>query len=194
MITTFRLLVLACAVLSACVTNPENFKSAGFNSAAEARAYIPDYLYYAKKLSTNEWQDFYNRFPEYWKDLQTARQIGSSTEFHPWYTAYAFRWTTLRRKQSWDSSMVSRLDRKEVLPGDNIFQVTYALGPAGRVVWDNDFEILAYGSGNALLFANGLFVRSAPCIGCDIKFNNSTREGMIDENVIKTLKLIRPKY
>jgi hypothetical protein len=187
-----RLLLLASLVLASCVTNPENYKPAGFSSAAEARAYVPDYLYYAKKLTAQDWSDFYDRFPEYWQDMQTARRFGSSLEYHPFYTAYAFRWTTLRRKPGWNALTVARLERKEILPGDDAFQVTYALGPAGRLVWDNDFEILAYDSGNALIFEKGRLARVAACAGCSMRY--STREGMSDAEVLSTLSLVRPKY
>ena len=188
-----RLFLLASLVLASCVLTPENYRPAGFNSAAEARAYVPDYIYYAKKLTPQDWADFYDRFPEYWQDMEAGRRIGSSLEYHPVYTAYAFRWTTLRRKLGWDALTVARLQRKEVLPGDDAFQVTYALGPAGRLVWDNDFEVLAYESGNALVFEKGRLARVAACVGCGLR-NSVREEGMSDAEVLSTLGLIRPKY
>jgi hypothetical protein len=193
-----RLLLLASAVVSACVTNPENYKPAGFDSAGEARAYVPEYLYYAKKLTSKDWEDFYNRFPEYWKDVQTARQFGSTVDFHPWYSAYAFRWTTLRRKASWPAPTLERLARQEVEPGDDAFQVVFALGPPGRVIWDNDFEVLAYASGKALIFDSGRLARIASCAGCDVARREERRDegrvGMTDIEVLDALKLARPRY
>jgi hypothetical protein len=188
-------LFLVCAALPACVSTPANYKPAGFNTKEEARAYVADHLYYAKKLTINEWDDFYRRFPEYWIDMQDAKKIGSTVEYHPWYTAYAFRWNTLRRKQSWDSNTVSRLANQSVQPGDDVFKVTFAMGPAARIVWDNDFEILAY-SGKALIFENGLLSRIAVCNGCSVRHTQTSglREGMLDSDVISVLGLKRPKY
>ena len=190
----FNLVVLLCFALAACVTNRENYIPAGFNTAAEARAYVPEYLYYAKKLTANEWDEFYRRFPEYWKDVQSAKRLGSTLEYHPWYTAYAFKWNTLRRRQHWDTGTVSRLDRKDLLPGDDVFQTIFAIGPPGRVIWDNDFEVLAYSSGNALIFENGLLSRVVACPGCDARYNSASREGMQDSQVIAELGLKRPAY
>jgi hypothetical protein len=191
---TVRLPLVALALLAACVNVPENYRPAGFNSAEEARAYVPDFIYYAKKLTAQEWADFYDRFPEYWQDMQAARQIGSTVEFHPFYTAYAFRWNTLRRKRGWDPSTLARLARKRVLPGDDVFRVTFALGPADRVLWDNDFEILAYSSGDALIFENGRLARIGACAGCGMRYNHRTDEGMQDAEILSTLGLKRPKY
>jgi len=96
------LVSLTLLVLAGCVNTATQFKPAGFQSADEAKEYVPYYLYYAKKLTNEEWEAFYSRFPEYWKDIQTAKVLGGSMEFHPWYTAYSFRWNTLRRKGAWD--------------------------------------------------------------------------------------------
>jgi hypothetical protein len=188
------IVLLSFLLLTACVNMPENYKPAGFESADEAREYVKDYLYYAKKLTTKEWDEFYERFPAYWKDKQTAKTMGSTLEYHPWYTAYAFRWNTLRRMKDWDPATVVRLQQKEIVAGDDIFQVVYAIGPAIRVVWDNDFEVLAYPTGTALLFKKGIYERSAQCIGCDVRFNAGSREGMQDADVISTLNLSRPRY
>lgn len=188
------LVILFCCVLAACVTTRENYVPAGFSSVAEARAYVPEYLYYAKKLTPTEWEEFYRRFPEYWKDIQTAKIFGSTMEFHPWYSAYAFKWNSLRKKQQWDVATVSRLEKGELLAGDDIFKTTYSLGPSVRIIWDNDFEILTYGSGKAIIFENGLLSRLVPCQGCDMRYNHSSREGMQDKDVITTLGLRRPTY
>ena len=181
-------------ILSGCVSTPANYKPAGFQSADEAREYIPDYLYYAKKLTIEDWEAFYRRFPEYWKDVQTAKTLGGTVDFHPWYTAYSFKWNTLRRRQDWDSTTVSRLGKKQVQKGDDIFKVIFALGVPGRVVWDNDFEILAYRIDSAIVFSNGVFDHTVKCSGCFMRYDQNTREGMSEQDVINTLDLKRPKY
>jgi len=180
-------------VLSGCVNTPTQFRPAGFQSADEAKEYVPDYLYYAKKLTAEEWEAFYGRFPEYWKDIQTAKTMGSSLEFHPWYTAYSFRWNTLRKKEHWDPATLSRLENRQVQRGDDVFKVILALGAPGRVVWDNDFEILAYKSDSAMIFANGVFDYSAKCPGCFKRYRQNTREGMLEKEVIDVLRLKRPQ-
>lgn len=186
--------LLLCLLLTACVTNRENYIPAGFNSAAEARAYVPEYLYYAKKLTSKEWDEFYLRFPEYWKDVQSAKMLGSRIEFHPWYTAYAFKWSTLRKRQLWDAATVSRLENGELVAGDDVFKTIFSFGPPERVVWDNDFEILTYASGKALIFESGLLARTAPCPGCGVRYNSASREGTTDAEVVATLGLKRPTY
>lgn len=193
MLRALTVSVLLCS-LTACVNNPENYRPAGFESVAQAREYVPDYLYYAKKLTKSEWDDFYDRFPDYWKDIQAAKSFGSTMEYHPWYVAYAFRWSTLRRKEKWGGAVVSRLDRREVLPGDDAFKVIYALGVPGRIIWDNDFEILAYLPGTALIFEGGNVARIASCEGCAARYDTVYKTGMEDSDVITTLKLSRPKY
>lgn len=191
---SLSIIFIFCIALAACVTNRENYIPVGFSTAAEARAYVPEYLYYAKKLTANEWDEFYRRFPEYWKDIQSAKTLGSTLEFHPWYTAYAFKWNTLRRKQQWDVATLSRLEKGNLLAGDDAFKVISSIGPPGRVIWDNDFEILAYGSGTAVIFENGLLSRLAACSGCNVRYNSSSGEGMQDPEVIAALGLKRPVY
>src|SRR5204863_5995319 len=70
------LVSLTLLVLAGCVNTATQFKPAGFQSADEAKEYVPYYLYYAKKLTNEEWEAFYSRFPEYWKDIQTAKVLG----------------------------------------------------------------------------------------------------------------------
>lgn len=187
--------VVSAIVLSACVNTPAQYKPAGFQTTDEVREYLPNYLYFAKKVSHREWESFYNRFPEYWKDLQTAKQLGGSLEFHPWYTAYAFRWSTLqRRKEWWSSDTISRLERRDVRAGDDIFKVVMGRGVPTRVIWDNDFEILLYKSGEALIFDQGTLARVVACKGCAEIDNPGSTDGMSEDEVVKLVGLERPKY
>ena len=181
-------------VFSGCVNTPAQFKPAGFQSSDEAQEYVTNYLYYANKLTPAEWEAFYRRFPEYWKDIQTAKQIGGSMDFHPWYTAYAFKWTTLRKKQTWEPAMVLRLEQGELLPGDDIYKSVFGRGTPFRVIWDNDFELLIYKSGKALIFNDGVFSREKYCSGCSATYDQRAREGMTEDDVIAALGLQRPTY
>jgi hypothetical protein len=186
--------LIVITILSGCVNTPAQFKPAGFQTTAEVREYLPNYLYYAKKLTNTEWESFYRRFPEYWKDIQTSKQVGSSVEFHPWYTAYSFKWNTLRRKETWDSVTLARLELGDVRPGDDLFKIIVGRGVPPRVIWDNDFELLLYNSGNAMVFEDGVLARIAVCPGCATTYDNSSREGMLEDDVVNALSLQRPKY
>ena len=188
------LIALALLVISGCVNTPAQFRPAGFQSADEARQYVPNYLYYAKKITSAEWESFYRRFPEYWKDIQTAKLLGSNLEFHPWYTAYSFRWNALRRKEAWDPATVSRLEHGDVRPGDDIFKTVVGRGVPPRVIWDNDFEVLLYKSDEALIFDGGVLARIAACPGCASTYDRASQEGLSEADVVKTLGLQRPKY
>lgn len=120
--------------LTGCVNTPRHFKSAGFQSWDEAKEYIQDYLYYANKLTDEEWDAFYHRFPEYWKDSQQAKLLGSTMEYHPAYTAYAFKWNTDKRKNKWNEKTLKRLRIGSIVEGDTIFKVVHARGVPGRVI------------------------------------------------------------
>lgn len=74
--------------------------------------------------------------------MQLAKQWGATLEFHPMYTAYAFKWNTDRRRQKWDEPTVRRLDAKTLAIGDDVFKTIYARGVPSRVVSTNDFELL----------------------------------------------------
>lgn len=65
-------LTLLVVFLAACVTTPRHYVPAGFKSIDEAMQYLPDYLYYALKLTREEWGEFYQRFPEYWQGHATG--------------------------------------------------------------------------------------------------------------------------
>lgn len=180
-------ILLLVVVFSGCVNTPQYFKSAGFQTKDEAKEYIHDYLYFAHKLSDEEWAAFYRRFPEYWKDREKARTLGSTLEFHPWYTAYAFKWTTNKRKNKWREETLKRLETGNLAEGDNIFKVVYARGVPGKILWDNDFEILLYKQDKALVFMEGVFNKERECLHC-------IRNGMGSTAILHTLKLTRPKY
>ena len=141
-LTAFSLILLASV---ACVNQPRNYEPAGFSSWKEVKPYLKDNLYLANKLSAEEWDAFYKRFPEYFKDQNSAiANYYGAPKYHPPYTAYAFRWTTLNRREAWDATTIARLDRGELQEGDDVFQVIYALGAPRRVVWTNDLEALYY--------------------------------------------------
>jgi hypothetical protein len=189
--------------LSSCVNLERNYKPAGFNSGAEVTSYLPYNFYFAKKLTPDEWAAFYNRFPEYWKDLQVAKHhLGGTTEYHPWYTAYAFRWTTLNKKlPNWDQIIRERLSHNKIEIGDDVFKIVYALAPPVHLIWDNDFEILLYQDPPiAVIMNDGLAKEIKPCEHCWQQVNTyeATNEGsgtsFSDDELISTLGLTRPKY
>ncbi|RLJ20652.1 hypothetical protein DJ031_05185 [bacterium endosymbiont of Escarpia laminata] len=187
-------ILISATILVGCVNTPRHFKPAGFQTADQAKEYVPDYLYYANKLTDEEWDDFYQRFPEYWKDMQDAKVFGATMEFHPWYTAYSFKWNTNRRKEHWEHSTLTRLSNKQLRKSDNVFKIIYSLGVPGRVVWDNDFEILAYKPDIAIILSNGLYQSKKVCPGCFERYNITTEDGMYDKGVIDVLGLKRPEY
>jgi hypothetical protein len=176
-------------VLSGCVSFERNYKPAGFNSREEVKMYLPYNFYLAKKLTSEEWAAFYNRFPEYWQDIQSAKHyLGGTIEYHPWYTAYAFRWITLNRKMpNWDQILLGRLSHKEIEIGDDVFKIVYAFTPPERLIWDNDFEILLYQDPPiAVIMKNGLAKEILP-----YGYNKTS---FSDDDIISELGLTRPKY
>lgn len=185
--------VIIVFLLSSCVTTPRHFISAGFDTKEEAQKYIHNYLYYANKLTDKEWDDFYSRFPEYWKDIQDAKLFGSNLEYHPWYTAYSFKWNTDKRKLKWSKLDSTRLKKREILKGDNVFKVIYARGVPDRVIWNNDFEIFIFKSGDTLIFKNGAFNKESKCNRCYEEYFGED-EGMSEDDVLESLNLSRPKY
>ena len=184
-----------------CVNQERNYKPAGFNSTDEVKPYLRYSTYFASKLTPEEWNQFYKRFPEYWQDIQYAKNsLGGTMEFHPWYVAYATRWVTLNKKiQQWDEFTVKRLQSKTVESGDDIFKIVYALGPPKRLIWNNDFEILIYHS-SAIRIDDGKLVEIKECSGCsELPRQHSASDarknsGMTDENILEQLKYKRPKY
>lgn len=182
----FVLTLLISILFIGCESQPRNFKPAGFDSWSEARPYLLYYLYYANKIAANEWDDFYKRFPEY-------HRMGAPY-FHPPYVAYAFRWNTLRKKSDWPRDVTYRLDSHDVIKGDDIFQVTYALGAPDRVIFDNDFEVIMYKSGKVFSLSNGKVESIFFCENCHAKRDEKLDSGMSDLSVITTLGLSRPQY
>jgi hypothetical protein len=183
----YWLFVLVILIFSSCVNTPRNYKPAGFNSKEEVQPYLPIYLYLANCLTQTEWDSFYKRFPEYWKDIQKGKQIGYRTDYHPWYVAYAFRWNTLKRKQGWDIGTQSRLDQGVIKEGDSVYQLIYSLGPPSRIIWDNDFEILLFPKNKAVILNAHEVIEVENCDKCWL---GATGE----EEIIKKLDLVRPKY
>jgi hypothetical protein len=156
--------------------------------------------YFASKLTPDEWNRFYKRFPEYWQDMQRAKSIGSTIEFHPWYVSYAVRWVTINIKlNQWNESDINRLKLKSVEVGDDVFKIIYALSPPKRLIWDNDFEILIY-QDNALKITDGKIAEIKECGGCSelprqFSINDPNKSsGMTEEQVLEKLKYIRNKY
>jgi hypothetical protein len=186
------ILIILCIIASSCVNTSEQFKPAGFNSASEAGEYVPEYLYYAHALTKDDWDMFYREFPEYWKDMQQGKAMGASLEFHPWYTAYSFKWNTKRRSKLWDQESIDRLYKKKLKAEDDIFKVIYALGPPKRVVWNNYFEILLYKPDLAIIMDKGFYKSTSRCSKCYESDSDVLNTGMSDNDVLKVLGLKAP--
>jgi hypothetical protein len=165
--------------VAGCVTQPRNYKPAGFESSKEASEYVADYLYYASKLTSDEWSEFYSRFPEYWKDMQTAKSIGSTNDFHPWYTAYAFKWITNKKAATWGDETNERLREGLLARGDDIFKVVVGRGVPVRIIWDNDFEILLFRGNYAAIFQDSGYSEQKRCTGCATKQFEKQSGGLI---------------
>ena len=179
------------AMLAGCVNTHENLSSAGFKSSDEARLFVPDYLFYAQQLTPDEWRAFYVRFPEYFTDMQQAKTLGMSMEYHPWYTAFAFRWTSSQRKAAWPPETVARLQRGEVKPGDDVFMIVEAFGPPQRIVTSNWGSVMAYATNRAYVIRDGRLAAAADCIACWQALDRPSSvwaTGMRDDDVIATMR------
>lgn len=183
--------MLAAAIASsACVSSPEHLSAAGFKSKEEASGYVPHSAYFSKRLTAQEWSDYYSAFPEYWQDMQSSRNFGATLEFHPWYTAYAYRWTTLKHAVKWPQSTLSRLQARQVAVGDEVMQLTYALGAPARIIWDRSAEALIYADYRAFMIRQGKVVEVRTCRGCSEMHNPAPGGGgMSDAEVRKVLGL-----
>ena len=121
----------------------DQYKPAGFTDYSEVWPYWDYSYYYSKRLSTQEWQTFFDKFPDLYRDHLASGVVAVSPET----AAYAFRWTTLQRKEKWDPSVIARLEKHDTQPGDDIFQVIYAIGPAEHIIWDKGVEVLTDATG-----------------------------------------------
>lgn len=173
------LLIIGSLLTVGCVNQPRNYKPAGFESSKEASEYVKNYLYYASKLTSDEWSAFYSRFPEYWNDMQSAKSIGSINDFHPWYTAYAFKWITDKKAATWGYATNERLREGLLARGDDIFKVVVGRGVPVRIIWDNDFEILLFRGNYAAIFQDSGYSEQKRCTGCATKQFEKQPGGLI---------------
>jgi len=193
---------LICLMMAGCVDLPRNFKPAGFDSSDEVLPYVHITSYLTANLEDIDWKIFYKRFPEYWEDIQLAKYLGGTIDHHPWYTAYAFRWTTLNRKKpTWSAEKIRRLERHQFVPGDTPFEIFYGLGPPERLMWDNDFEILLYETDVALIMESGRLKKNKICTNCwefildhDDETPVEDQMKLHDNQILATLGLSRPDY
>ncbi len=169
-IVKLRVGVLAAAVLLAgCQSfdTVEYYKPAGFATFKEALPYFRPHAYYAHKLSRSEWDAFYRQFPAYFKTTEEAKASGGNLYYQALFTAYAFRWTTLQRKQGWSAEERVRLAAGKIQKGDDVFKVVDALGPANRVIYNNEIEALIYwNAGEGLILRDGVLQDRKPCPAC----------------------------
>lgn len=147
-------------------TAPRNYKTAGFENAEEVSNYARNYQYLAFKISQEDWRAFYMKFPEYWIDIQNSKSNTFMNDYNSGYTAYAFKWNLLKKKEAWDNDTLKRLDDKKVVSGDDVFKVIYAIGVPERIIWDNDFEILIYNDDKCILIQNNKCSSILACKGC----------------------------
>lgn len=179
--------IFVVSFLASCVGIQRYYEPAGFKSISEVRPYVAIYEYLASRLTSEEWHTFYTRFPEHWQDMQRAKRIGSSLEYHPWYTAYAFRWTTLRKFEVWDNQVQQRLQNRTVVISDDIFKIIYALGPPSRIIWNNDFEILLYRDGRAINMKGGSLYSYHSCEGCWMEADVASGQGLDEREILENL-------
>lgn len=171
----------------ATLNTKESYNSAGFKDEKYAKAYLEDFRYYQHKLTDRDWDLFYKRFPDYWKNVQDAKLIDAEYDFIRSYTPLAFKWNTNRRMKKWSESTIRRLKEKKVNTTDNIFKIIYSLGVPSRAVWNNNHEILIYNSDKSVLLKNDRFYSYAQCKGCE-RYNDVTKLGLTDDEVIDKLK------
>ena len=186
-------------------TAPRNYKTAGFDNSDQIRDYALNYKYLAFKISNEDWDAFYKRFPEYWSDIQDAKGNAFMNDYNVGYTAYAFRWNMMRYKEKWDEPTIKRLKSNQIVRGDDLYKTIYALGSPERIIWDNDFDILIYKNDVAVLIDNDKYKEKMDCNKCTIKMNyeekrrnsldpNADIYVMNDDQVLTLLKQIRPEY
>lgn len=186
-------------------TAPRNYKTAGFANANEIDDYTKHYQYLAFKISSEDWSAFYSRFPEYWSDIQKSKSYTFMNDYNAGYTAYAFRWNLMNKRNKWDQTTIERLETKQIIKEDDIYKIVFAVGMPQRILWDNDFDILMYSNGNAILLDNNKYKYSVECKECIKKIEyidgiNKKNEGSEDEytksldSILKTLSLTRPEY
>lgn len=186
-------------------TAPRNYLSAGFEKSEDVGAYAKQYQYLAFKMTEDDWRGFYVRFPEYWKDMQSSKSYTFMNDYNSGYTAYAFRWNMLNKKKKWDDGTVNRLIAKNVLKGDNIYQVVFSLGIPERILWDNDFDILIYGNDIAISIDNVVVNKIYACKGCCKKMSLTDKQNrnldinadifvISEDEVLRILNLSRPEY
>ncbi len=150
-------------------TDERYLKDFEFSSTDEVQEYADNYLYFAYKLTDEEWKGFYKKYPKFWKEIQAAKSYTFYSDFNRGYTAYAFKWALLQQRDLWDKQELQRLQDNYPLPGDNIHKVVFSLGPPTRIIWDNDFEILIFKDDTAAIFENGVFSRRVDCKDCSRK-------------------------
>lgn len=186
-------------------TEPRNYKTAGFDSSGQIGAYTKHYQYLAFKISREDWEAFYKRFPEYWRDIQKSKSYTFMNDYNTGYTAYAFRWNMMNKKKEWDGITIERLKSKFIVRGDDIYKIVFALGIPDRLLWDNDFDILIYNDDTAIIIENDKCEYSANCHDCtkylsteekNKKLINTTDDvfAISDNEMLKILKQTRPEY
>jgi hypothetical protein len=186
-------------------TKPRNYITAGFDNSYEIDDYAKNYEYFAFKISTDDWRSFYNRFPEYWKDIQKSKSYTFMNDYNAGYTAYAFRWNLINKKKEWDKETIERPKAKIVVEGDDIYKIVFALQTPKRILWDNDFDILIYNDTTSLSLEHGKLNNMMTCFTClnklsedDKRIMGINEKGDVyrlgDDEVLKTMKLSRPDY
>jgi hypothetical protein len=173
------ILFLLCAALTACQGSftqqlisesfprgAEAYQPMGFNSSDEVDLFLPNYLYFAFRLSGADWRAFYEEFPEFWVDVQQSKKNAFFNDFNSGYTAYAFRWTVSNKAKEWPPATIDRLQKKSFESGDDLFKIIYALGAPNRIVWNNSHEVLLYKEGTAYLISGGRLANKTLCVDC----------------------------
>lgn len=179
-------------------TAPRNYKSAGFSNTDEIKEYAQHSQYLAFKISAEDWKAFYNRFPEYWSDIQNSKRMAFMNDYSPGYTAYAFRWNLNNKINQWDQPTLTRLKSKKLIKGDDIYKIVYAIGLPERIMWDNDFDILLYVDDTAILLNDHKYSYLMACKDCNgwpthlVRSENSFYKS--SDKVLQILNLTRPIY